>query len=53
MNRYQRTLLNKMDDLTGRLQDDWANRHMTRSERRQAEQELRNLQSKFRKSYQR
>lgn len=51
MNRYQRTLLNKMDDLTARLQSDWRYKEMSKAERREMEGEIRTLQSKFNKSY--
>jgi len=52
MNKYQRTLLNKMDELSVRLQSDWRYKEMSKSERNELEKEYRALQSKFRKSYQ-
>lgn len=51
MNKYQRSLLNKMDDLLATLQSDWQYRFLTKGERAEMEREYNALQSKLNASY--
>lgn len=56
MTKYQRALLNKIDDMTARLQCDWSDRamrlpHMSAKERMEAEGELRSLMARFEATY--
>ena len=53
MNKYQRSLLNKMDALSIELQSDWTSgrKLLTRRERAQKEQQLKEFQAKLNKSY--
>lgn len=57
MNKYQRSLMNKIDDITNMLASDWEARAygcplvMTRRQRAKAEQELKDLRAKLKASY--
>ena len=60
MNKYQRSLFNKINDLTTQLQSDWEMKAsfgkdygMTRKEIREANGEIKNLREKLRATYER
>ena len=51
MTPYQRSLMNKMDEITIALQEDWQYRTMTKKERSAKEAEYNSLKAKFEASY--
>ena len=51
MTPYQRSLMNKMDEITIALQEDWQYRTMTKKERSSKEAEYNSLKAKFEASY--
>ena len=51
MTRYQRSIMNKMDNLSVELQEDWQYRTLGKKERASKESEYKALKEKLEKTY--